>query len=205
MVLILLPRETRKRPVFYLSIASLILGIIEGFMLAHLYAQAILAPARSYKAYTAVLNLLLLFSTCWGHPPAENSMYQARFYTAGNTHKFRARKKAINRKASSFTVCSTTQLSVHAPVAQQMQIAWRISMSNFVIPCTLQAIQVIVVLLGRSKGQSELQWFYECSFLMIINGYITILGVIFATVWAEATNWAIQEGASWARIPMTVG
>jgi hypothetical protein len=84
-----------------------------------------------------------------------------------------------------------------------MRVAWGITISNFVIPCTLQAIQVVVVLIGRSKEQSELQWFYECSFLMIINGYVTILGVIFATVWAEATNWAIQEGASWARIPTT--
>ncbi|KAJ7882810.1 hypothetical protein B0H14DRAFT_2702896, partial [Mycena olivaceomarginata] len=52
MVLILLPlfffstRETRKRPVFYLSIASLILGIIEGFMLAHLYQKSKSAIAR---------------------------------------------------------------------------------------------------------------------------------------------------------------
>ncbi|KAJ7926563.1 hypothetical protein B0H13DRAFT_1591216 [Mycena leptocephala] len=64
MVLILLPlfffstRETRKRPVFYLSIASLILGIIEGFMLAHLYVSSFVL----IHSYTAVLNLLLLFS-----------------------------------------------------------------------------------------------------------------------------------------------
>jgi quinol-cytochrome oxidoreductase complex cytochrome b subunit len=35
-------KESRKRPVFYLSIASILLGCIEGFMLTHFYVRILL-------------------------------------------------------------------------------------------------------------------------------------------------------------------
>jgi hypothetical protein len=39
----------------------------------------------------------------------------------------------------------------------------------------------------------------ECSIMMIVDGYVVIVGVVFATAWAGANNWAMKEGAYWAR------
>jgi hypothetical protein len=38
---------------------------------------------------------------------------------------------------------------------------------------------------------------------MIVNGYVIIVGVVFATVWAGANNWAMKEGVYWEKIPTT--
>ena len=75
-----------------------------------------------------------------------------------------------------------------------MLAAWRIALSTFLIPCILQVIQVGIVLRGRNEGQSEEEWFNEFSFMMIINGYVIIIGVVVTTVWAGANNWEIKEG-----------
>lgn len=88
-------------------------------------------------------------------------------------------------------------------VIQRRRTAWLIAISDFVIPCILQVIQVGVVFHGPTTGQSEEAWFNECSIMMIVNGYVIIVGVVFATVWAGATNWAMDEGAYWAKIPAT--
>lgn len=40
--------ESRKRPVFYLSIASVLLGCIEGFMLTQFYVRILLRFVVSY-------------------------------------------------------------------------------------------------------------------------------------------------------------
>ncbi|KAJ7161596.1 hypothetical protein C8R46DRAFT_1105060 [Mycena filopes] len=83
---------------------------------------------------------------------------------------------------------------------RKMRTACFLTLGNFVIPCVVQLVLIILVLIGPVKGQSDTRWFYQCSFLMIINGYITIVGVGLATVWAEATDWGIREGVSWERI-----
>ncbi|KAJ7931899.1 hypothetical protein B0H13DRAFT_1857550 [Mycena leptocephala] len=86
---------------------------------------------------------------------------------------------------------------------KRMGSAWGIALSTFVIPCILQVIQVGIVLRGQTKGQAEEDWFNKCSFMMIANAYVVIVGVVFATVWAGGNNWAMKEGAYWARIPTT--
>ncbi|KAJ7924790.1 hypothetical protein B0H13DRAFT_1863654 [Mycena leptocephala] len=106
-------------------------------------------------------------------------------------------------KPLSRTSIFASELSRTCAVIQQMCAAWLIATSNFVIPCILQVIQVGVVFHGRTKGQAKEEWFNEYSFMMIVNGYVVIVGVVFATVWAGANNWAIKEGAFWARIPTT--
>jgi hypothetical protein len=84
-----------------------------------------------------------------------------------------------------------------------MRTAWLIAVSDFIIPCILQVIQVGIVFHGPTKGQSEEGWFNECSIVMIVNGYVIIVGVVFATVWAGANNWAMKEGVYWEKIPTT--
>jgi hypothetical protein len=93
MVLILLPlfffstRETRKRPVFYLSIASLILGIIEGFMLAHLYQKSKSAIARYYGHVSNIVketkSIHIPLSRCRWQDWGTLGMIQRNYIEAG--------------------------------------------------------------------------------------------------------------------------
>ncbi|KAJ7937716.1 hypothetical protein B0H13DRAFT_1852352 [Mycena leptocephala] len=246
--------ESRKRPVFYLSTAS-----------------SLINPGVTQKAYTAVINLMLLFSPIpvgailllrivavyhprsllyllplpialnvarvinmvvaiclistrpwnfvldWNHLafPRVEWMLQLviNVYVSG-VFLYRLRSQDIRRrningninhkgKPLSRTSILASELSRTCAVIQRMRAAWLIATSNFVIPCILQVIQVGVVFHGRTKGQSEEEWFNECSFMMIVNGYVVIVGVVFATVWAGANNWAMKEGAFWARIQTT--
>ncbi|KAJ7845016.1 hypothetical protein B0H14DRAFT_2584910 [Mycena olivaceomarginata] len=82
-----------------------------------------------------------------------------------------------------------------------MRAAWWISISNFVFPCILQITQVGVVFHVKHQGQTDLQWFNECSVMMVLNGYFTIMGVVLATVWAEATNSSTISVSSGIRAP----
>ncbi|KAK6966273.1 hypothetical protein R3P38DRAFT_3376254 [Favolaschia claudopus] len=85
-------------------------------------------------------------------------------------------------------------------VWKTLRMIWMTSLTNFIIPCILQIVQIALILHGR-QGKTEDQWFSECSLMMVLNGYLTIIGVVFATVWA---NWTIQSQAEvWSRLPTT--
>ncbi|KAJ7474543.1 hypothetical protein B0H11DRAFT_1918254 [Mycena galericulata] len=188
-------------------------------------AQTILAPDVTHKAYTAVLNLKLLFSRI----PVE-AILLLRIVAVYHPRSLR------------FLLPLPTALNV-ARVANMMVAIWVVSTRswNFVIDWNhlpfskvewmLQLVTTMflersstaggpgtfnegriemkisrvfgVVFQGPTKGQSEEEWFNECSIMMIVNGYVTIAGVVFATVWAGANNWAIKEGGYWAKIPTT--
>ncbi|KAK7001074.1 hypothetical protein R3P38DRAFT_3368453 [Favolaschia claudopus] len=77
------------------------------------------------------------------------------------------------------------RMKSHSPqVWKTLRMIWMTSLTNFIIPC-------ILILHGR-QGKTEDQWFSECSLMMVLNGYLTIIGVVFATVWAN-----------WSRLPTT--
>jgi hypothetical protein len=71
-----------------------------------------------------------------------------------------------------------------------------IAISNFVLPCVLGFVQVILVFTVPVQGSSEEQritWFFECSYIMITYNYLTIIGVVFATVWSTGSTWALER------------
>ncbi|KAJ7433262.1 hypothetical protein B0H11DRAFT_2296947 [Mycena galericulata] len=232
-------------------------------------AQTILAPDVTHKAYTAVLNLKLLFSRIpveailllrivavyhprslrfllplptalnvarvanmmvaiwvvstrswnfvidWNHLPFSKVEWMLQLVTSVRVPPHRV--IALINMGFNYSYVSGAFLyrwwtrdvqrrknrNENLKVAQRMRIMWLIAISNFVFPCILQIFQVGVVFQGPTKGQSEEEWFNECSIMMIVNGYVTIAGVVFATVWAGANNWAIKEGGYWAKIPTT--
>lgn len=57
-----------------------------------------------------------------------------------------------------------------------------IATSNFVIPVLLSITQVI--LLTRDKD------FLKGIIILVINDYVGIIGVLFATVWVSSNHWA---------------
>ncbi|KII84132.1 hypothetical protein PLICRDRAFT_46491 [Plicaturopsis crispa FD-325 SS-3] len=61
-----------------------------------------------------------------------------------------------------------------------------IAVSNFVFPCLFGLIQLILLL--RTGG------FLLCTYFNMVNNYINIIGVVFATVWSTGTRWASAEG-----------
>jgi hypothetical protein len=77
-------------------------------------------------------------------------------------------------------------------MAARLKGLFYIAISNFVLPCILGFVQVILVFTVPVKGSSEQQritWFFECSYIMITYNYLTIIGVVFATVWSTGSAW----------------
>ncbi|KAK6966378.1 hypothetical protein R3P38DRAFT_2752550 [Favolaschia claudopus] len=233
--------SSRKRPVFFLSAAAVTLGAVEGFMITHFHAQAVL-HLKVTNAYTALINFVLLFAPI----PVQMilllrivSAYQERWlilvlllpvlifiarifnmlvaiiqiatrpwnFVADWNHLPFSKIEWILQLIFNVyvSVAFLRQLDLpqrmksHSPqgrsytplVWKTLRMIWMTSLTNFIIPCILQVVQIALILHGR-QGKTEDQWFSECSLMMVLNGYLTIIGVVFATVWAN-----------WSRLPTT--
>lgn len=83
-------------------------------------------------------------------------------------------------------------------IATRFRGLFLISVSNFVFPSLLSLVQLILVFRGPTTGSEVAKgnWFLNCTYIMMVNDYITIVGVVFATVWATGTKWATENGLS---------
>lgn len=77
-------------------------------------------------------------------------------------------------------------------VAGRLRNLFVIAVSNFVFPVTLNIIQ-----LGLSIGSLN---YTQTSLVVVVNSYVTVIGVVFATIWASGTQYfeSQQEEASCA-------
>ena len=76
-----------------------------------------------------------------------------------------------------------------------MQTGFLIAVSNYVFPTLLSLVQLILVFRNPSPftiPQTRL-WFLQCVYVQNVNNYVTIIGVVFATVWTTGEKW-VQEG-----------
>ncbi|KAJ6561517.1 hypothetical protein DFH09DRAFT_1316097 [Mycena vulgaris] len=73
------------------------------------------------------------------------------------------------------------RLKASGKFTQRLRVLFLISLSNFVFPCLLSLAQLI--LLFRDPNYLASLWVAQ------VNGYVNIIFVVFATVWASGTNW----------------
>jgi hypothetical protein len=66
-------------------------------------------------------------------------------------------------------------------VVRRLRSLFIIAVSNFMFPVMLNIIQ-----LGLSIGQSN---YIRTSLVVVVNTYVIVIGVVFATVWASGTQY----------------
>ncbi|KAJ6561501.1 hypothetical protein DFH09DRAFT_1035763 [Mycena vulgaris] len=74
------------------------------------------------------------------------------------------------------------RLRASGKFSDRLRALFLISLSNFVFPCLLSLAQLI--LLFRDPNYLPSLWVAQ------VNGYVNIIFVVFATVWASGTNWS---------------
>jgi len=79
-------------------------------------------------------------------------------------------------------------------IFDQLQAIFYIAVSNFVLPCFMNLVQLIIVFIGPTRGDSMMEWFLTCTYIMMANNYLTIIGVVFATIWSSGNQWAAKNG-----------
>lgn len=67
------------------------------------------------------------------------------------------------------------------------------ALGNFIFPLILNVIQIIFITCDRS--------FLHGTYVMFVNDYASIFGVVFATIWTSSSHWSQQTtgspGSSW--------
>ncbi|KAJ8486952.1 hypothetical protein ONZ45_g14503 [Pleurotus djamor] len=69
-----------------------------------------------------------------------------------------------------------------------------ISISNFVVPCIFCTAQIVIASVDIQA--TNLSLFLFSTYLAVANNYVTILGVVFATVWSAGSRWMEHGGDS---------
>jgi hypothetical protein len=60
-----------------------------------------------------------------------------------------------------------------------------------VFPCIINVVQIGLVFSDPDTAPDAVNsWFHRCAYVMLFNGYITVVGVTCATVWANTEHWA---------------
>ncbi|TBU38206.1 hypothetical protein BD309DRAFT_1012649 [Dichomitus squalens] len=70
---------------------------------------------------------------------------------------------------------------------RRLKTLFWISVCNFVFPVVLNVVQLVLIL-----GNGE---FERGILVQLVNNYITIIGVLLATIWASSSQWQEEEAA----------
>lgn len=73
-----------------------------------------------------------------------------------------------------------------ARLIERMRWLYWIAISNFVLPCILSLVQLVLIFRDSN--------FLVSTYVNLVNNYVDIIGVIFATVWSTGSNWATEKG-----------
>ncbi|KAJ6561505.1 hypothetical protein DFH09DRAFT_921028 [Mycena vulgaris] len=87
----------------------------------------------------------------------------------------------LDNAYSSSIFIQRLQIHQSGKFSDRLRALFLISLSNFVFPCLLSLAQLI--LLFRDPNYLPSLWVAQ------VNGYVNIIFVVFATVWASGTNW----------------
>ncbi|KAH8813927.1 hypothetical protein DL96DRAFT_507336 [Flagelloscypha sp. PMI_526] len=73
-------------------------------------------------------------------------------------------------------------------IVGRIRTIFLLALFNYGVPTIIGVVHLIMSLLNLQW--TEITWMYLCSYLMILNNYFTIIGVVFATIWATSREWA---------------
>ncbi|KAL5531123.1 hypothetical protein ACEPAG_3999 [Sanghuangporus baumii] len=81
----------------------------------------------------------------------------------------------------------------HPTTLKRIRGLFYIALGNFVFPVILNVAQIVLITTDRS--------FLDGSYVMFVNDYISILGVVFATIWTTSSHWSQKKfgstGSTW--------
>ena len=69
-----------------------------------------------------------------------------------------------------------------ATYGSRLKTLFWISITNFVFPCLLSLAQLVALFTDQNAAHGV--------YIVLTNNFIEIIGVLLATVWASASNWA---------------
>ncbi|KAK7015345.1 hypothetical protein R3P38DRAFT_2786851 [Favolaschia claudopus] len=179
-------------PVQMILLLRIVSAYQERWLILVLLLPVVIFIARIFNMLVAIIQIATRpwnFVTDWNHLPFSKIEWilQLIFNVYVSLAFLRQLDLPQRKKRHSLQVWNT------------LRMIWMTSLTNFIIPCILHVVQTALILHG-GHGKTEDQWLSECSLMMVLNGYLTIIGVVFATVWA---NWTIHEAEVWSRVPTT--
>lgn len=73
------------------------------------------------------------------------------------------------------------------PFTSRLRMLFIISVSNFVVPCLFSTAQIVIA--STDIDATNLALFLTSTYLSISNNFVTIVGVVFATIWSTGSTW----------------
>lgn len=81
----------------------------------------------------------------------------------------------------------------HPTTLKRIRGLFYIALGNFVFPIVLNVAQIVLVTTDHS--------FLNGTYVIVVNNFVSILGVVFATIWTTSTHWAQSNmgstGSTW--------
>ena len=101
--------------------------------------------------------------------------------------------KAPYDSPSTFDRCYGQLNSFLATTLKRIRGLFYMALGNFVFPVILNVVQIVLITTDRS--------FLDGTYVMVVNDYISILGVVFATIWTTSSQWSQKSfgstGSTW--------
>ncbi|KII90344.1 hypothetical protein PLICRDRAFT_38849 [Plicaturopsis crispa FD-325 SS-3] len=94
------------------------------------------------------------------------------------------------RLRSRQSTTETMEVIRSARMSRRIRGLLLIAISNFIFPVVLNVVQLIL-LIGKTKTNGS---FIRMALVFVANTYVTIIGVVFATVWSTGSSWAHSQG-----------
>ncbi|KAF4585131.1 hypothetical protein EYR40_001968 [Pleurotus pulmonarius] len=73
------------------------------------------------------------------------------------------------------------------PFTSRLRMLFIISISNFVVPCLFSTAQIVIA--STDIEATNLTLFLTSTYISIVNNFVTIIGVVFATIWSIGSTW----------------
>ncbi|PFH53687.1 hypothetical protein AMATHDRAFT_924 [Amanita thiersii Skay4041] len=86
---------------------------------------------------------------------------------------------------------NVTTGSSSASFTERLRVLFSIALGNFIFPMLFSVVQLIVVF--REVHVSII------NVIVLVNTSIAVIGVVFATVWAESSNWVQDQKDNWKK------
>ncbi|KAI0742282.1 hypothetical protein C8Q80DRAFT_1108454 [Daedaleopsis nitida] len=124
----------------------------------------------------------------WNLPYAKIEWFLQLFYDTYASTLFLLRLRQGRRLARSHGgVDSTSTNPPRTSYASRLGTLWWIAVSNFVFPVLLNIAQIVFIFRDRN--------FIDGTYILMVNNYVEIIGVLLATLWCSGTHW---QGASFS-------
>lgn len=137
------------------------------------------AISSSYSYSSAIFLLRVYRDSLWG----------STFKVKGRIHR--------PRGYTPYTFAETLTSIILGSLSKTIRTLFWISVSNFVFPVMLSIVQIVIYMTSAN--------YLLALYVEEVNFYLTIIGVIFATVWSTSTAWEknrdVHQGVPMINIP----